>query len=122
MKGPRKSINVAFVNFVPLWCDPCLLTEKSISLAQQRDQVAFDGPYCANRGVAARDAPGAIDQKLGEVPLDLTVRAETRLLRFEVGKHRVGIGAIHRNLREERKGHGVVAGAKRFDRRFVYQL
>src|SRR5579871_2520044 len=78
-----------------------------------------------NRGLEARrrvigpeafdHLPGAVDQELGEVPLDGLCAEQSRLFVLEVPPQRVGVAAIHFDLLEHRKGDAVVLRTERAD-------
>ena len=63
---------------------------------------------------ALHDVPVAVDQKLGEIPLDLTSNTRTGIL-SEVGVQGSLVGSFHGNLRVHREGHAVLAGTESFD-------
>lgn len=85
-------------------------------LAQRGDDVALDRLGRVSGGVAAAHRPVAVDQELGKVPLDRLAAQEARLLRLEVGVERVGVGAVHLDLGEDREAHAVGERAELADR------
>src|SRR5690348_14070365 len=74
-------------------------------LLQQSPDVPFDLLRLVRRRIAPHDVALAVDQELGEVPLDRfrTQHAGRGVLQVLV--ERMRIGAIDVDLREQRKGH-----------------
>ena len=91
---------------------PLLLADAA--LAEKLLDVGLDVLRLGGGAVPLHDVALLVDEKLGEVPLDLV--AEHPGLRFaQEREHGVGLRAVHLDLREHRKRHAVVLLAEGAD-------
>src|SRR5205823_2976028 len=74
------------------------------------------------RRVALDDVALAIDEKLGEIPLDRFRAQQARLRLLEILVERRRSRTVHIDLREEREGHAIVEIAELRDLGFVAGL
>ncbi len=91
----------------------------ALLLLQQLNQFTFNGADRISWGIPPNDSAIPIYQKLGEIPLNLAIGAKSWLLRLEIGKERVSIGAVHLNFGKQRECHCIRASAEGFNRRLI---
>lgn len=82
------------------------------SAAEQTLDVRLQGLWLGGGGIARDLATGRVDQKLGEVPLDLLATQNTRGALLEFDEQRVSARAVDLDLAKQRKTHAEITLAE----------
>src|SRR6185312_2803599 len=99
-----------------------LLRGRGRSIRQQAIQLLADRLRRVGGRVTLHNLAMAVDQELGEVPLDRLAAEDALALVLQPPVQRVRMFAVHLDLREQREGDAVAGVAELADRRLVARL